>query len=202
MTWTDHDLQTAQDRINAWLNDHHQQAPVRPAAGPDQLRALAADLDATLPADVHRWWTMTGVSADHWLPGAFAPVSLDEALESREIWLLVAEQEGITLDAGGAPEPRFHPSFLPIAMDPGGDGLIIDLRPGDSYGALFRWDHETWILGLPLWNSVTSMLQDTANTLETGTPALLQHATLGGHEQPCTAAVDDTGDLHWKATTH
>ncbi|WP_052433387.1 SMI1/KNR4 family protein [Streptacidiphilus carbonis] len=200
MTLNDHDLRNAHDRINAWLAGHHQHAPVRPVAAPEPLRALEADLGTTLPADIHRWWTMAGVSADFWIPGSFAPVALDEALETREIWLLVPEQEGITLDAGGHPEPRFHPSFLPIAMDPGGDGLIIDLRSGDSQGAVFHWDHETWNLGLPLWESVASMLQDTANALETGTPALLQHAAHGGHEHPCIAVVDDTGELSWQAT--
>ena len=200
MTLTDHGLRTAQDRINTWLAGHHQRAPVRPAAAAEELRALEADLGATLPAQVHRWWTMAGVSAGFWIPGPFAPVALDEALQTREIWLLVAEQEGTSLDAGGNPEPRFHPSYLPIAMDPGGVGLIIDLRPGDSYGALFRWVHETWTLGLPLWESVASMLRDTANALETGTPALLRHAALGGHEHPLIATTDDIGELLWEAT--
>jgi cell wall assembly regulator SMI1 len=200
MPLNDHDLQNSQTRINTWLAGHRQRAPERPAAAAEELRALEADLGATLPADVHQWWTMAGVSADFWIPGSFAPLGLDEALETREIWLLVAEQEGTTLDASGSPEPRFQSSFLPIAMDPGGDGLIADLRPGESYGALFRWDHETWTLELPLWESVTSMLQDTATALETGTPALLQHATNGGQEQPCLAVVDDAGELLWEAT--
>jgi cell wall assembly regulator SMI1 len=80
---------------------------------------------------------LTDVSAGYWIPGSFAPASLDEALETREIWLLVAEQEGPTFDANGEPEPRFLPEFMPIAMSPGGDGLIVDLRPGGSHGAVF-----------------------------------------------------------------
>ena len=202
MTSNDHDLRDSQARINTWLAGHCSWAPLRSAAAAEELSALEAGLGATLPADVHRWWTTAGVSADFWIPGSFAPVGLDEALQTRETWLLIAEQEGTTLDASGDPEPRFHPSFLPIAMDPGGDGLIADLRAGESYGALFRWDHETWTLELPLWESVASMLQDTATALETGTPALLQHAANGGQEQPCIAVVDDAGELLWTATAH
>ncbi|WP_461027853.1 SMI1/KNR4 family protein [Streptomyces sparsus] len=123
---------------------------------------------------------------------------MEEALETQETWLLVAEQEGVSFDANGEPEPRFLPSFLPIAMSPGGDGLIVDLRLGDSYGAVFLWDHETWILGVPLWDSVTSMLQDVATALESGTPALLRHADMGGTEMACVALVDDGGDLVWE----
>jgi hypothetical protein len=85
---------------------------------------------------------------------------------------------------------------------PGGDGLIVDLRLGDSYGAVFLWDHETWVLGVPLWGSVASMLQDIAVALESGTPALLRHAALGGTEEACVAVVEDTGDLIWEVAEH
>lgn len=125
-------------------------------------------------------------------------MGLEEALETREIWLLGAEQEGSSVVGNGEPETRFLPSFLPIAMSPGGDGLIVDLRPGDSYGAVFLWDHETWVLGVELWSSVTAMLQDVEAAVHSGSPALLRHASLGGTVQPCVAGVDDVGDLDWE----
>lgn len=151
-----------------------------------------------LPVDLQEWWALTDVSAGYWIPGSFAPVSLDEALEAREIWLLVADHEGPALGANRDPEPRFLPEFLPIAMSPGGDGLIVDLRPGGSYGAVSLWDHECWGLGVPMWDSVGSMLRDVAAALETRTPVLLQHAALGGAEAICVAEVDEQGDLNWK----
>ncbi|MDF6019716.1 SMI1/KNR4 family protein [Streptomyces sp. JH34] len=198
MTSIDHGVRKSWDRIDAWLGDHLHRAPVRAAADGGRLGAFEADIGAALPTEVHDWWTLDRVSADYWIPGSFAPVGLEDALETREIWLLVAEQEGASSAANGEPEPRFLPSFLPIAMSPGGDGLIVDLRFGDSYGAVFLWDHETWVLGVPLWGSVASMLQDIAAALESGTPALLRHAASGGTEKACAARVDDAGDLVWE----
>ncbi|MFD3513579.1 SMI1/KNR4 family protein [Streptomyces sp. NPDC058657] len=201
MTSIDQGVRASWERIDAWLRDRCYRTPVRASAAEDQerLRALEAELGAALPSDVRDWWILEGVSADYWIPGTFAPVGLEEALETREIWWQVAEEEGVSFDANGDPEPRFLPSFLPIAMSPGGDGLIVDLRPGDSCGAVLLWDHEMWVLGVPLWDSVTSMLQDTAAALESGSPALLRHAALGGTEKARVALVDDAGDLVWEA---
>lgn len=198
MTSIDHESRKSWDRIDAWFRDRLQRPPIRAAADEGRLRAIEADLGAALPTEVHDWWTLDRVSADYWIPGSFAPVGLEEALEARETWSLVAEQEGDSFDANGEPEPRFLPSFLPIAMSPGGDGLIVDLRLGDSYGAVFLWDHETCVLGVPLWSSVASMLRDIAAALESGTPALLRHAALGGTERACVAVADDAGELVWE----
>ncbi|MEU9057375.1 SMI1/KNR4 family protein [Streptomyces sp. NPDC048430] len=202
MTTSDHEVHKSRDRIEAWFRDRLRTSPVRPAADERRLRAVEVDLAVALPTDVHEWWSLDRVSADYWIPGSFAPLSLEEALETREIWLLIAEEEEASFDANGEPEARFLPLFLPIAMSPGGDGLIVDLRPGDSHGAVFRWDHETWLLGVPLWSSVRSMLQDIAAALESGTPVLLRHAALGGTEETCVAVVDHAGDLVWDAAEH
>ncbi|MFF7211740.1 SMI1/KNR4 family protein [Streptomyces sp. NPDC008238] len=199
MTSTDHEVHRLWDRIDAWFQDHLHKTPARPAADLGRLRAAEAELAVTLPVDVFAWWTLDRVRADYWIPGAFAPMCWDEALKTREILLLVAEQEGGPSDVNDEPEERFLPSFLPIAMSPGGDNLIVDLRPGDSYGAVFLWDHETWVLGTELWSSVADMLRDVAVALESGTPALLRHASLGGTVEACVAAVDDAGDLDWNA---
>ncbi|GAA0698365.1 hypothetical protein GCM10010193_61670 [Kitasatospora atroaurantiaca] len=160
-----------------------------------RLDAVEAALAVTLPADVRGWWALTNVSADYWFPGSFAPVALEEAPETREIWLLVAEQEESLFDQNGEEEPRFLPEFMPIAMSPGGDGLVVDLRAGEHHGAIFLWDHERWRLGVPLWDSMGSMLQDIAVALESQTPALPRHAALGGAEAACVGKVNDSGDL-------
>ncbi|MFJ8888049.1 SMI1/KNR4 family protein [Streptomyces sp. NPDC102402] len=202
MTSTDDDVRTPWDRIDAWCGSRLRGTPVRAASDMSRLRALEAELATVLPSGVHDWWALERVGAGHWIPGAFAPVDLEEALETREIWLEVAEEEGPSFDASGAPEPRFLPSLLPIALNPGGDGLVVDLRPGGSRGSVLLWDHETWVLGVELWSSVAAMLRDIAAALETGTPALLRHAGLGGTEQACVAVVDDDGDLAWETADH
>ncbi|MFC8230866.1 SMI1/KNR4 family protein [Streptomyces sp. NPDC057287] len=199
MTSADDDVRTPWDRIDTWCGSHLRDTPVRAASDEGRLRAAETALATVLPSQVRDWWALERVGADFWIPGAFAPVDLEEALETREIWLQVAEEEDPAFDADGTPQPRFLPSFLPIAMDPGGDGLVVDLAPGDSCGAVYLWDHETWMLGVPLWSSVAAMLRDIATALESGTPALLRHAALGGVRKACVAVVDDSGDLAWEA---
>ncbi|MFD7982548.1 SMI1/KNR4 family protein [Kitasatospora indigofera] len=174
---------------------------MRPAADAARLDAFEADLGLPLPADLRAWWLLPDATASYWIPDAFAPVSLDEALETYDIWLLVAEQEGDSFDANGLPEMRYQREFMPIALSPGGDGLIVDLRPGDTHGAVLLWDHETWILDVPRWASVTSMLQDITHALEARTPVLMSHAALGGSQEPSTATIDDVLDLSWQPIT-
>ncbi|MFB7560482.1 SMI1/KNR4 family protein [Streptomyces brevispora] len=199
MTSIDHSrVRQSWDRIGLWLRTHVRQAPLRPAVDSGRLDAVEAAQAVTLPADVKEWWALADVSADFWIPGDFAPVALEEALETRETWLLVAEEEGPLFDQNGEPEPRFLPEFIPIAMSPGGDGLIVDLRPGGANGAVFLWDHERWGLGVPLWDSIDSMLQDIADALESQTAVLGQHAALGGAEATCVGQLGDAGELNWE----
>ncbi|MFC9331966.1 SMI1/KNR4 family protein [Kitasatospora sp. NPDC057015] len=200
MTTADHSILTAWSRVGTWLTAHTRggHGRARPPSDAARLDAFEADLALPLPADLRAWWLLPDVSASHWIPEAFAPVSLDEALETHGIWLLVAEQEGESFDDNDRPEPRYLREFMPIALSPGGDGLVVDIRPGDTHGAVLLWDHETWILDAPQWGSVTSMLQDIAHALETGTPALLSHAALGGSQEPRTATVDGALDLTWQ----
>ncbi|WP_033355377.1 SMI1/KNR4 family protein [Kitasatospora aureofaciens] len=82
--------------------------PLRSASDAACLDTFEADLGAPLPADLRAWWLLSDLSANHWIPDEFAPVSLDEALETHEIWLLVAEQEGESFDENGQPEARYR----------------------------------------------------------------------------------------------
>ncbi|AUY48589.1 SMI1/KNR4 family protein [Streptomyces sp. CB01881] len=194
MTPIDHGVRESWDRIDGRLSAHVRKAPVRPAVDATRLRAVEAELAVTLPTDVREWWTLGNVRADYWIPGPFAPVTLEEALETREIWLLVADQEESHFDRSGADEPRFLPEFMPIAMSPGGDGLIVDLRVGEHHGAVFLWDHERRGLGTPLWDSVGSMLQDIGVALGSRTPVLRRHTAPGGAEAACTGEGNGSGD--------
>ncbi|MFE5143606.1 SMI1/KNR4 family protein [Streptomyces fagopyri] len=171
MTNNDLDVRTLWERVKARLNLPAGQSLVRRASANASRRGVVeALLEVSMPADLHDWWSLADVSADFWIPGGgdeFAPVDLDEAVETWKIWLQVADEEGQpAVDENGEAEPRFQPQYLPFAQSPGGDGLIIDLRPGTSYGAVFVWDHEQWGLREPLWASISAMLQDVAVTLE------------------------------------
>ncbi|MFJ4598082.1 MULTISPECIES: SMI1/KNR4 family protein [unclassified Kitasatospora] len=193
-----HGVRESWERIGTWLNAHVRPASAWLASDVASLDAVEQELGLVLSEDLRTWWGLMGVSADFWLPGSFAPVGLEEAWETREIWLLVAEQEGLGLTEKGEAEAGFLTEFMPIAMSPDGDGLVVDLRSGEWQGAVFYWDHERWGLGVPLWESVGSMLVDIADALESGTPTLMWHADLGGPENPVVATVDDSRELGWK----
>lgn len=172
MTHDDLGLQPLWQHLSPRLNALPGLSPVRRAAADaEQRSAVESRLGASMPPDLHDWWSLDDMSADFWIHAdgdVFAPVDLDDAVEIREIWLQVSDDEGPPgVDENGEPEPRFHPHYLPFTQSPGGDGLIVDLRPGTSYGAVFLWDHEQWGLGEPLWPSITAMLQHTAATLAT-----------------------------------
>ncbi|MEU8515689.1 SMI1/KNR4 family protein [Kitasatospora sp. NPDC048722] len=193
-----HGVRESASRIGTWLRAHVRSAPAVPAADVARLDAAAQELGLVLPGDLRAWWGSTGVSADFWLPGDFAPTGLEEAMETREIWLLIAEQSAGEGEGESEGEETFLPAFMPIALSPGGDGLLVDLRSGEWQGAVFLWDHERWGLGTPLWEGVGSMLADVADALESGAPALTWHEGLGGPENPVVAAVDGSRRLGWK----
>ncbi|MFI0354350.1 SMI1/KNR4 family protein [Actinomadura sp. 9N407] len=172
-------------RIGTWLREY----------GGDRGQGVSVDgravegvVGSPLPAELLAFWALD-LDGGYWLPpaGGFALETAEGLLETREIWLQVAGQEP---DEPG----RFVPELLPIAMSGGGDGLVVDLRPGDSYGAVFLWDHEEWGLGIPLWAGVAEMLADVADALESEGPALMWHAENGGTELPCIAVQ---GEVEW-----
>lgn len=190
MNETEQALRESWGRIRAWLGAHVPPGAVRAVADAERVGEV-------LPEDVGTWWRLDGVAATAWIPPAFAPLDLDEALEVRDILVLVARDEAAHSDALAA-AAEYLPAFLPIADDAGGDHLLVDLRSGQpTYGAVFRWDHETPELGVPMWNSVSEMLSDTAEALTTGTPALSRHAERGGAEPPCIATVTASRELVW-----
>ena len=194
MTSVDHGVRDSWDRIGIQLRGHARTTPIRPAADAGSLDAVEAELAVTLPADVRAWWALGDVSADYWIPGPFAPVALEEALDARETWLLVAQEDGLLSDGDGEEEACFLPEFVPIAMSPGGDGLVVGLRPGEHHGAVFLWDHERWGLGAPLWPSTGSMLRDVAVALETRTPSPLRQAAPDGAGAARPDRTHDSGD--------
>ncbi|MDC0767728.1 SMI1/KNR4 family protein [Streptomyces sp. HD] len=194
MNDTEHAVRDSWGRIAAWLRGHGQPGPHRAAADTERLAAAEAELGLPMPEDLRAWWRLDDVAATFWIPLEFVPVDLGEALSARDILVQVAGDEAE--DTGGlANAAQYLPALLPIADSPGGDHLLVDLRPGPTHGAVFLWNHEEWGLGVPLWDSVTEMLADTARALTTGAPALTRHAARGGTERPCVATV--TGGLDW-----
>lgn len=197
MNETERAVRESWGRTAAWLGAHIPAGPLRTAADVTRVGAVVSAPGVGLPEDVVAWWRLDDVAATAWIPLDFAPLELDEALDARDVLVLVAHDEAAD-SAALAAAAEYLPVFLPIAEDAGGDHLLVDLRAGQpTYGAVFLWDHETPQLGVPLWDSVTELLADTAEALTTGTPALARHAERGGVERPCVAAVTGSHELVW-----
>lgn len=144
-------------------------------------RRVRDELGMRLPPDLLGLWRLDGVHAGYWLPpeGSCTLEVPEETLALREFMLGIAAAE--------SPEDpqwadRFTEDLLPIATSPGGDSLVVRLRPDETYGQVHFWDHELWGLGVPLWPSVAAMLDDTASALLSGGPALTWHVANGGEE--------------------
>ncbi|MFI5886585.1 SMI1/KNR4 family protein [Streptomyces sp. NPDC051554] len=182
-------------RTAEWLRTRVPAGPVRAATDVDVERVdavVASVPGSALPADLVAWWRLDDMAATAWIPLEFAPLGPAEALDVRDILVLVARDEAAH-SAALAAVAEYLPGFLPIAEDAGGDHLLVDLRSElPTFGAVFLWDHETPGLGVPLWSSVSEMLADTVEALTTGAPALSRHAERGGPERPCVAAVSVT----------
>ena len=198
MDETEHAVRELWARTAEWLEAHASTGPVRAADVELVVGAVVASVPgAALPEDLVAWWRLDDVATTAWIPLDFAPLDPAEALDVRDILVLVARDEAGHSD-GLAAAAEYLPGFLPIADDAGGDHLLVDLRSGQpTYGAVFLWDHETPQLGVPLWDSVSEMLADTAEALTTGAPALSRHAERGGVERPCVAAVAGSRELVW-----
>ncbi|NUP24884.1 MAG: SMI1/KNR4 family protein, partial [Streptomyces sp.] len=124
MNDTEHAVRDSWGRIAAWLRGHVQPGSRRAAAETGRLAAAEAELGLPIPEDLRAWWRLDDVAATFWIPLAFAPVDLGEALSARDILVQVARDEaghpGELADAA-----QYLPAFLPIAESPGGDHLLV-----------------------------------------------------------------------------
>ncbi|MET4926687.1 SMI1/KNR4 family protein [Streptomyces sp. PSRA5] len=163
-------------------------------------RVVGDELGVRLPPDLVALWWLDAVHAGHCLPseGAFSLDGPQEALELRKFMLDLAEAEDP--DDPAWPD-RFTEDLLPIGTSPGGDSLVVRLRPDEHHGNVHFWDHEVWGLGVPLWPSVAAMLDDAASALLSGGPALTWHVANGGDQPLVVPLLNERGRLtDWEAS--
>ena len=171
-------------------------APAAPAA----IAAVEAAFGWRWPADLRAWYAQADgaarTPAGYLLPGA-RPLPLDEVREHALMWRQVREQvmapgawdagdphraalggavedprDAARLDAlpAGTMAGLFLPSFVPVAEDQSGSGLVVDLRAGAQHGRVTVHDKveaDAWGHG---WPSVTALLDAVATALTTGSP--------------------------------
>jgi prepilin-type processing-associated H-X9-DG protein len=165
----------AWERIVTWL---HTNAPVTaahlaPPVTPDDLMVVESLLGTRLPADLSAWWHqscgVTGFVEGRLIPPSYAPYTVDEAVDCREVMLEIASAEDVLAEPAGSPNTVWLPEWLPIAHDGGGNYLFADLRPGPLTGCVMEWDEYEAVTMAPRWPNTSTMLAEIAEVLEHGT---------------------------------
>jgi cell wall assembly regulator SMI1 len=165
----------AWERIVTWLRTN---APVTaahlaPPATPDDILFVESLLGRPLPADLSAWWHRScGVTAyveGRLIPPSFAPHTVDEAVECREVMLEIASGEDVLAEPAGSASTDWLPQWLPVAHNGGGDYLFADLRPGPLTGCVMTWDKYEAAAMAPQWPNTATMLAEIAEALEHGT---------------------------------
>ena len=109
------------------------------------------------------------------LPPRYAPYTIDEAIDCRDLMLEVdscaddTELAALIAQPAGSPCTCWLPVWLPIAHDGGGNHLFVDLRPGLLNGCIMEWDEYEAAVLEPRSPSTATMLAEIADALEHGT---------------------------------
>jgi cell wall assembly regulator SMI1 len=142
-------VNNAWERIEAWLAVHARvvRKSLRPSAREGELEKLQSKLGLGLPADFAesaRRHDGQKSDAEHGLfplsddaLGAMPSCRLLRLTEIRDAWAMMKELHDIGEFAGRKSEPArgvrhdwWHPGWVPIADNGGGDFLCLDLAPG------------------------------------------------------------------------
>ena len=163
-------------RITAWLNSHH--SPVTIAgATKSQIADAAESTGTTWPPELIEFYEqINGIPPEELvrlLPGRDL-FDLERVVQEREMELDVyaetneiEEYEPPEGSTAGTAVFTYMPEFIPFA---GLDGylLFVDTRPGDLYGCVTEFDKVDADDAGPRWVSLSAMLTDLAESLETG----------------------------------
>ncbi|MCM6773506.1 SMI1/KNR4 family protein [Nocardia sp. CDC159] len=164
-------------RIDSWLAAHAPRtfASLRPPASQEAISAAAAELGVEFPVDLVAYLRhhdgvspgkrgyVTPEEGGFTFPG-FQPYTLAQILSSarsrQESW---ARYEGDPLL-----EHFWHHDFVPFARNISADGLVVDCRRGESFGAV-GLQAESEGVSFGEWESLAAFLEQVADSLEGGT---------------------------------
>ncbi|MBL7500536.1 SMI1/KNR4 family protein [Frankia sp. CNm7] len=169
-TWT---------RIVGWLEAEAPlcHAAVRGPESPAVVTDALANLGVSFPEYVSEWWSLhDGVPRTHGVeifPGAFWPLGIREMIESRQGRVVhVEDPSRLEIQARSESLPAgdhawyFPRSFIPLAQDPTGCVLSLDLRAGEKHGCLKVWDRDEGALLPPIAPGLAQYLQEILDLLE------------------------------------
>ncbi|WP_353941636.1 SMI1/KNR4 family protein [Streptomyces sp. HUAS MG91] len=162
-------------RIEAWLSAH---APVtyatlRPPVDPEEIAAVERELGLRLPDDFVAVLTRhdgVGSRQDAFtFPGGGAPLSLAELLDGARMNLDLWDDGSEDGEDGLLDGDYWHRRYVMFTGGNTPDGLVLDCRPGDTFGAVgYFFNGEGTRFGH--WSSYAELLTEVADALENGTP--------------------------------
>ncbi|MGE6836130.1 SMI1/KNR4 family protein [Streptomyces niveus] len=203
------DLSGAWERIETWLREHRftvASSELHPAVSEEAVQALQDAIPYPLHPHLVQWLRIHGgtpmYDAPIW-PGGHVPYDV-EALKGGPDYMREMLEE-FHDEFGADPEewamsPWADPLWLPIAGTNTGESLLIDHRPGATYGNIIEIDYESDEVTAVRWKSLGEMIRLMAQSLETGSPMPYSRRysrVPQRHEgPPChlTWVLEETGD--------
>jgi cell wall assembly regulator SMI1 len=160
-------------RVISWLHDNAPAtvAKIRPPAGGDAVAAAEAAFPVSWTSDLREWYALQDGESMEVLWRCVLPhweiLSLDGVVAEAQMWAGIFDGEGDAPAMAGEMAFTFLPEFVPIGDDGCGNSLFVDLRPGPLHGCVTEFSAED-PTGDPSWPSVSGMLEDLADSLESG----------------------------------
>ncbi|MFF8845791.1 SMI1/KNR4 family protein [Streptomyces sp. NPDC015127] len=176
------DLIRAWERIETWLRERQCTRAVsalHPPASEEAIQSLQAAIPYPLHPHLVQWLRIhdgaPGCDALIW-PGGYVPYGT-EGLKAGPEYM----KEGLEEFLDQFPEyrddpedcpavPWADPLWLPIAGTNTGESLLIDHRPGDTYGNIIEVDYESNEVTAVRWKDLGEMIGLMAESLESGSP--------------------------------
>lgn len=171
------DLIRAWERVETWLRAHERAgalAALRPPASEEAVRSLQDAVPYPLHPHLLAWLAIHGgapmYDAPVW-PGGHVPYDV-EALKGGPAYMAEMLEEFHDQfgedPAHWAMYPWADPLWLPVAGTHTGESLVVDHRPGDTYGNVIEIDYESNEVTAVRWKSLGEMIVLMADSLETG----------------------------------
>jgi cell wall assembly regulator SMI1 len=143
-------MKRAWRRIERWLRAHAPAilADLRPGASAADIRASEEQLGCTFPEPVREWFATHDGSTSCALMEYWDLYSLTEVVDAWKV-LKALYDNGTFDEFGGEPigpirTEWWHPAWIPLAGEPGGNHLCLDLAPaeGGAVGQVISWVHD------------------------------------------------------------
>ncbi|RZB13384.1 hypothetical protein StrepF001_44445 [Streptomyces sp. F001] len=173
------DLIRAWERIETWLREHQctiALSELQPPASEEAIQSLQDAVPYPLHPHLVQWLRIHGgaplYDAPIW-PGGYVPYGVEALKGGPDYMEEMLEEFNEQRDEDPEHwvlEPWADPLWLPIAGRHTGQSLLIDHRPGDTYGNIIEIDYEGNEVTAFRWKTLGEMIGLMARSLETGSP--------------------------------